>query len=70
MIRESFGAPGSSVIILIMEIVMEDRETLEAEALKEVCACMYYDLLDGIGETSDAELQAIIEHKVACDCSE
>lgn len=49
---------------------MQDRETLEAEALKEVCACMYYDLLDGIGETSDAELQDIIEHKVACDCGE
>ena len=25
---------------------MTDRETLEAEALEAVCACMYYDLAD------------------------
>ncbi len=48
---------------------MKDREELEAEALKEVCACMFYDLADGIGEVSDADLRAIIEHKVVCDCT-
>jgi redox-regulated HSP33 family molecular chaperone len=50
---------------------MLDRETLEAEALKEVCACLYYDLADYLDSTSDDELRAIIEHKVKCDiCGE
>jgi hypothetical protein len=50
---------------------MLDRETLEAEALKEVRACLYYDLADYLDSTSDNELRAIIEHKVKCDiCGE
>ena len=50
---------------------MLDRETLESEALKAVCACLYYDLADYLEITSDDELRAIIEHKVKCDiCGE
>ena len=50
---------------------MTDRETLEAEALKAVCACLYYDLADYLDSTSDEELRAIIEHRVKCDnCGE
>ena len=46
---------------------MLDRETLEAEALKAVCACLYYDLADYLDSTTDEELLAIIQHKVKCD---
>jgi redox-regulated HSP33 family molecular chaperone len=50
---------------------MTDRETLEAEALKEICPCLYYDLADGIDSMTDDELRAIIEHRVKCDvCGE
>lgn len=43
------------------------REDLEKQALEEVCACLYYDLADTVGETSEDDLQAIIDHTVTCD---
>lgn len=43
------------------------REDLEKQALEEVCACLYYDLADTVGETSDEDLQAIIDHTFTCD---
>lgn len=43
------------------------REELEKLALKEICACRYYDLADTLGETSDEELQDIIDHKIPCE---
>ena len=46
---------------------MEDRESLEARALEEVCACQYYDLADTIDETPDGDLLSIINHKVRCN---
>lgn len=37
-----------------------DREILEAEALKAVCACYYYDLADTIDSLSEFDLSQII----------
>jgi redox-regulated HSP33 family molecular chaperone len=46
---------------------MKDRETLETEAIDEVCECQYCDLQDTIDEMSDDELRAIINHEVLCE---
>lgn len=46
---------------------MTDRETLEAKAIDEVCACQYYELQDTINETPDDELRAIIDHTTPCE---
>jgi hypothetical protein len=46
---------------------MIDREQLENEALKAVCACRYYDLADYMSITTTEELLAIIEHRSMCD---
>jgi len=46
---------------------MTDREDLEDKALREACACRYYDLLDTVEETSDEDLLAIINHTVPCE---
>lgn len=40
---------------------MLDRESLEKLALELVSADLYYELLDCMAETSDAELLRIIE---------
>jgi redox-regulated HSP33 family molecular chaperone len=46
------------------------RQMLEQQALKQVCACLYYDLADCLNETSDQELIDIINHHYDCDsCS-
>lgn len=45
---------------------MINRELLEKEALAEVCACWYYDLVDTLYETPDEDLRAIIRHKRLC----
>jgi hypothetical protein len=42
------------------------RLALEKAALKEVCACRYYDLRDNLGETSSLELIYIINHNYDC----
>jgi hypothetical protein len=53
------------------EIVGEglSREDLEALAVDVVCTCLYYDLVDTLEETPDAELLMIIEmgHCVICN---
>ncbi|MDQ5958646.1 MAG: hypothetical protein QG562_465 [Patescibacteria group bacterium] len=36
---------------------MEDRSQLESLALKEVCACRYYDLADTAGETPEEDFK-------------
>jgi hypothetical protein len=46
---------------------MIDRELLENEVLVEVCACWYYDLADGLYETLDEDLLAIVSHTSTCD---
>ena len=43
------------------------RLALEALALKEVCACQYYDLADNLDCTSTSELMQIINHNYACE---
>jgi hypothetical protein len=43
-----------------------DRELLEALALDEVCACLYYELCDYLGITSDLELIRIIKNHHQC----
>ena len=46
------------------------RLALEKAALKEVCACRYYDLRDSLGEISSLELMHIINHHYDCaSCS-
>ena len=48
---------------------MIDRETLEQLALQAACPCLYYDLADCLGETTDNELAAIVDGTVQCaDC--
>ena len=42
------------------------RLALEAAALKEVCACQYFDLRDGLSETNSLELIHIITHNYEC----
>lgn len=50
---------------------MLDREELEATAIKEVCACRYYDLQDTISESSDSDLLNVINHTTKCEiCGE
>lgn len=46
---------------------MTDRETLEAEAIDEVCECQYYELQDTINETPDDELREVINHTIPCE---
>jgi hypothetical protein len=46
---------------------MTDREELESRAVEEICACRVYDLQDSLQETTDAELQSIIDHTVKCE---
>jgi hypothetical protein len=47
------------------------REDLEKQALEEVCACLYYDLADTVGEVNDDELWGIINHTTKCEhCGE
>lgn len=43
-----------------------DRELLEQEALREVCACQYYDLSAYLDITSSPELLDIICHTYDC----
>lgn len=45
---------------------MFDREILEEAALQAVCACLYYDLADCLGETPNGELLDIIEGRNRC----
>ena len=46
------------------------RLSLEKAALKEVCACQYYDLADNLSITSSLELIHIINNKLDCaNCS-
>ena len=42
------------------------RLSLEKAALKEVCACQYYDLADNLSITSSLELIYIITHNYDC----
>jgi hypothetical protein len=42
------------------------RFSLEKAALKEVCACQFYDLQNRLGETSSLELMSIIRHDADC----
>ena len=42
------------------------RLSLEKAALKEVCACQYYDLADNLAVTSSVELVHIINHHYDC----
>lgn len=44
-----------------------NREELEELALKRVCACLYYDLADTVGETPDADLIKVIRNEYECD---
>lgn len=46
------------------------RLLLEKAALKEVCACQYYDLADNLAVTSSVELIYIINNNYDCaNCS-
>lgn len=42
------------------------RMALEKAALKEVCACQYYDLQDNLVSTSSLELIRVIAHNYDC----
>lgn len=42
------------------------RTALEKAALKQVCACQYYDLRDYMGVTSSRALLKIINHNYDC----
>jgi hypothetical protein len=42
------------------------RRLLELIALREVCACKYYDLNDCLQETSEEELIEIIQNRHYC----
>jgi len=42
------------------------RTALEKVALKEVCACQYYDLKDYLDVTSSRKLLRIITHNYDC----
>ncbi len=42
------------------------RLSLEKAALKEVCACQYYDLHNSLEAVSSLELLHIINHKTDC----
>jgi hypothetical protein len=56
---------------LFLQDIMNDREALENEAMKAVCACRYYDLADTLNESPVADLLAIITGAVPCEiCGE
>jgi hypothetical protein len=42
------------------------RLSLEKAALKEVCACQFFDLQNSLGETSSLELMRVINHNYDC----
>ena len=42
------------------------RMALEKTALKEACACQYYDLQDNLESTSSLELMRVINHNYDC----
>lgn len=44
-----------------------DRESLEAAAMKAVCACRHYDLADTINETPAEDLLAIVTKSNPCE---
>lgn len=48
----------------------EEREQLEKDALRAICACWYYNFADSIDAMTDAELEEIIaDNSVDCpDC--
>lgn len=46
---------------------MIDREELEVKAMKEVCACRYYDLADTLTENPDDDLLSITNHTNRCE---
>jgi hypothetical protein len=48
-------------------MTLADRESLESEALAEICACRYYDLADTLEETPDKDLISIIKHTRKCE---
>jgi hypothetical protein len=55
---------------MIMEsdnLVTMNREELEQLAMIRVCACMYYDLADTLGETPDEDLIKVINHDYDCE---
>jgi hypothetical protein len=39
-----------------------NRKKLEKEALKNVCACFYYDLTNAMEDMTDSELWRIVKH--------
>ena len=43
------------------------REELEKAAMQAVCACQHYDLADNLENTSDEELQDIIDGNYDCE---
>lgn len=47
--------------------LVTDRESLEAAAMKAVCACRHYDLADTINETPDEDLLAIVTKSNPCE---
>ena len=47
-----------------------ERDSLEQLALQAVCAFQYYDLADCMNETTDYELQNIINGDYPCNCEE
>ena len=54
----------------LLNVLNLSREDLERLALRKVCACLYYDLADTIGETSDEELIKVIRGEYECDICE
>lgn len=49
-------------------IIRVSREELEALALNAVCACWYYDLVDTLEESPDADLISVIEREPCKYC--
>lgn len=48
----------------------QSRDILETLAVKAVCPCLYYDLVDNLDITTDGELLGVIEGSFACEvCS-
>ena len=52
---------------LYIENLENDREVLEHEAMKAVCACRHYELADTLHDTPDEDLLTIVTKANPCE---
>ena len=54
-------------ILTLISGYSDYRVSLEKQALRHICSCLYYDLADSIDAASDQELVDYIEGRYDCE---